>query len=214
MPNRGETTRVRILEAACELFAAKGYAGTTTQDICAKAEANIAAVNYHFRSKDNLYRDVWAHLHGLAMARWDGSVGEADTAEGKLRAFIRLRVESILSDGPESHWPRIIHWEMGQPTALHEELTDRYMQPKRRWFTGVVRDLVGDTLDEHTLRLAGFCIHSPLIHLGEMKARPRHAPCRRTGHSEGDPEALVETLCTFALAGLRELARQRGKQEN
>lgn len=209
MSSRGETTRERILESACELFAETGFAGTTTQDICAKAEANVAAVNYHFRSKENLYREVWAHLHELAMERWTRNLEGAATAEEKLRAFIRLRVESILSSGPESRLPRIIHWEMGQPTALHEELGERYMHRKRMWFTDVVRQVVGDTVDDHTVRLAGFCIQSPLIHLSEMKMRPAHVHRRKHTHSEADPEALVETLCTFALAGLRELARQR-----
>jgi len=213
--SKGETTRERILEAACELFAAKGFAGTTTQDICARADANIAAVNYHFRSKDNLYRDVWAHLHELAAERWTSSVDEAASAEEKLRGFIRLRVETILSGGPESRFPRIIHWEMGQPTGLHQELRERYMHKRRTWFLEIIRDIVGDHLDDHVLRLAGFCIHSPLIHLIEMKARPgaahRVKTCR---HSDEDPEGLVDTLCTFALAGLRELARQHGKKED
>ena len=111
--NRGETTRERILNAACELFAEKGFSGTTTQDICTHADANIAAVNYHFRSKENLYREVWEHLHALAAERWAVSMDKAVSAEEKLRLFIRLRVETILSSGPESRLPRIVHWEMG-----------------------------------------------------------------------------------------------------
>jgi len=213
--SKGETTRERILEAGCELFAEKGFAGTTTQDVCKRADANTASVNYHFRSKDNLYREVWAHLHALAVERSAVSLDKAVSAEDKLRRFISLRVETILSSGPESRFPRIIHWEMGQPTALHGELCERYMHKRRAWFMEVVREIVGDCLDDHTLRLAGFCIHSPLIHLIEMQARPVSARClKQHQHSEEDPQALVETLCTFALAGLRELSRQRTKQED
>lgn len=48
----------RILVAARELFASKGYAQTSTRDIAKKAEVNVALINYYFRSKENLFRTV------------------------------------------------------------------------------------------------------------------------------------------------------------
>jgi AcrR family transcriptional regulator len=206
---KSETTRERILEAACGLFAASGFKGTTTQQICERAGANIAAVNYYFQGKLKLYKQVWAHLAEADGVRWRRHTTGLRTDEERLRAFIRIRVEGILSDGPESRFPRLIHWEMGDPTAAHEELVTRHLHPKRRWFMQVVREIVGADIDDRTVHLAGFCIQSPLVHLLEMRARPR--PTHPQGHRWPDqtPEALVETLYTFALAGLRELALQR-----
>jgi AcrR family transcriptional regulator len=56
-----KSTRERVLEAACQIFADKGFHNTTVADICEKAEANIAAVNYHFGDKESLYDAVWHH---------------------------------------------------------------------------------------------------------------------------------------------------------
>ena len=53
-----ETTRNSIADAAEFLFAEQGFAATSLRSITEKAGANLAAVNYHFRSKEDLYREV------------------------------------------------------------------------------------------------------------------------------------------------------------
>ena len=53
------TVRNRLLEAAAESFAEKGFDGTSVRDITAKASCNVAAVNYHFGGKENLYFAVF-----------------------------------------------------------------------------------------------------------------------------------------------------------
>ena len=52
-------TRTRILDAAEELFMLHGFEGTSMRLLTAKAEANLAAVNYHFGSKDALIEAVF-----------------------------------------------------------------------------------------------------------------------------------------------------------
>jgi AcrR family transcriptional regulator len=52
-------TRTRILDAAEELFMLHGFEGTSMRQLTAKAEANLAAVNYHFGSKDALIEAVF-----------------------------------------------------------------------------------------------------------------------------------------------------------
>lgn len=48
----------RLLDAALEVFAEQGFAAASTREICRRAEANSAAIHYHFRSKEALYREV------------------------------------------------------------------------------------------------------------------------------------------------------------
>ena len=53
------STRNRLLEAAEKLFSEHGFNGTAVRDIAADAECNAASVNYHFGSKEGLYRELW-----------------------------------------------------------------------------------------------------------------------------------------------------------
>src|ERR1051325_3062844 len=50
--------RQDILEAAMELFAQKGFRGTTTRDLAAHAEVNEAIIFRHFHNKEELYRAI------------------------------------------------------------------------------------------------------------------------------------------------------------
>jgi AcrR family transcriptional regulator len=52
-------TKEKILVVANELFALKGYNGTSVRDIASKAEVNVAAINYHFKNKMNLFCEVF-----------------------------------------------------------------------------------------------------------------------------------------------------------
>ena len=53
------STKDRILHAAEELFAQQGFGATSLRQVTSRADVNIAAVNYHFGSKDNLVNEVF-----------------------------------------------------------------------------------------------------------------------------------------------------------
>ena len=53
------STKDRILGAAEELFAQYGFGGTSLRQVTSRADVNIAAVNYHFGSKENLINEVF-----------------------------------------------------------------------------------------------------------------------------------------------------------
>lgn len=72
------STKDRILGAAEELFAQFGFGGTSLRQVTSRADVNIAAVNYHFGSKENLINEVFRRrmdemsgqrLHQLEQAR-------------------------------------------------------------------------------------------------------------------------------------------------
>lgn len=67
---RGDETRLRIMEAATEMFAAEGYEGTTTRRLADIARVKLPAIQYYFGNKDGLYRAVVAHL----VATMDGRI--------------------------------------------------------------------------------------------------------------------------------------------
>ena len=68
MNKNSEKTRAHILQAAAEIFAEKGFRAATVRQICAKADANIAAINYHFNSKEDLYYETFKYVFQDAAA--------------------------------------------------------------------------------------------------------------------------------------------------
>jgi len=93
-PDSTARTRERLLDAAERLFAERGFAATSVRDITDGAEANLGAVNYYFRSKENLYTEVFARRAGLlrdpivAAAREAAAVARTDP-HGAFRALGR-----------------------------------------------------------------------------------------------------------------------------
>lgn len=92
-----DNTRNRILNAASDVFVEKGFRGTTIRDICAAADANVAAVNYHFGDKRRLYSQVLAKWMEDFVAIGDltkGITSESTPVE-RLRAYIRSELKSL-----------------------------------------------------------------------------------------------------------------------
>jgi AcrR family transcriptional regulator len=94
-------TRTRILDAAEALFAERGFDATTVRDITEAANANVAAVNYHFGSKEALLRAVTDRVVGPLNARRRELLaelerrGDAPPVAAVLEAFIRPDIETM-----------------------------------------------------------------------------------------------------------------------
>ena len=86
-----EQTRDRVLIAAVEIFAQRGFRESTVREICAKAGVNIASVNYHFRNKASLYKEALAFAFRQSDRRYpvDEAKNSDLSAEIRLRSFIR-----------------------------------------------------------------------------------------------------------------------------
>src|SRR5690606_9299831 len=56
------STKARILAAAQEVFAAKGFEGASTREIAARAEVNISSLHYHWESKERLYLAIFERI--------------------------------------------------------------------------------------------------------------------------------------------------------
>ena len=207
----GLETRRRLLDAAGVLFADKGFRDTKTADICRSANANIAAVNYHFRSKEELYVAAWRHEFERSIAAYppDGGVPAGAPAEDRLRGHIHALVKRFMD--PTSRDLDIAHKEMSNPTGLLAEVIHSSLEPLRQMHLGIVRELLGPDATEQEVQLCEMSIHAQcfvaLMHERHRRVAPQGA--RQAGPPKltigGD--ALAEHVARFSLAGIREVRR-------
>ena len=127
-PAAEDPTRLRLLEAASAVFAEQGYRAATVREICQRAGANVAAVNYHFGGKEGLYGALLGHLGREAIERHppDLGVGPDAGVEERLFAFVHSFLLRILSDDGVGC---IVAREMMEPTGALDRLVDEVVRP-------------------------------------------------------------------------------------
>jgi TetR/AcrR family transcriptional regulator, regulator of cefoperazone and chloramphenicol sensitivity len=199
---RSGNTKERLLAAASELFADKGFASTTVAEICEAAESNIAAVNYYFGGKESLYQQSWRYSLAQAIEAHpqDGGVVPDAPAETRLRGQIKAFVARV-SD-PNSRDFFITQHEMVNPTGLLKEVMESEMNPLRESTLALVRELLGPAASEQQVIfceacIIGMCLHPMIIHKVRQRAGSGPLPL-----AIDDFEAFGDHLVQFALAGI------------
>lgn len=201
MAPRADETRARLLAAAGPLFAQHGFRDTGVKDICTAAGCNVAAVNYHFHSKQAFYSAVLAEAHEHAFAERpmpDSSQGQPKDA---LHAWLSWWMHSMLhADRPE--WLQtLMAREMADPTPALDQMVERSIRPIYRALMAVVRRLLPRGAKPHLVR---DCAHSVL---GQALVYKHAAPVLRRLNAMPDCsrqglDRLVDHIATFALAGI------------
>ena len=131
-------TRERILEAAGEVFAEKGFRDATVREIVARAKVNLAAVNYHFRDKKRLYAEALEREMRAIHAKHPIDDAGAP-AERRLRAFVTGFLHRV-TDG-DSRAGRLMSREMIEPTAALDRLAERVIRPIYAHLVKLVREI-------------------------------------------------------------------------
>ena len=190
-------TRELILNAAGRIFAENGFHATTVRQITHEAGANLAAVNYHFRDKQELYLHVLKRAHHSAAATAVADL--PGPASVRLRAFIHSFVGYLLDpQRPEWHGVLIAR-EMAHPTPALDQLVAESVNPVKRRIAGIVREILGpdaagDRVGLACLSIMGQCLH--YVHCREMIARlfPKGNEIPR------DVDGLAEHIFQFSIA--------------
>ena len=126
--DRGNETRERLIEAAIDVFGRQGYEGATTRQIAKAADANLAAIVYHFGSKEALYLAVAEHLVGQINERMGPVLAfvEASFPERPAEALALLKrmlgafVDVVLGNPEAERWARIVVRELLDPTEAFD----------------------------------------------------------------------------------------------
>ncbi|ULU26076.1 TetR/AcrR family transcriptional regulator [Dyella terrae] len=204
----GEATRQRILEAAGELFAAEGYAEATSKAIAARAEVDLASINYHFGNRNGLYQAVLAEAHRQLISLVDlrALAGSDLPASDKLRKVFERLVERSKE---ESGWNiRVLARELLAPSSHLKVLLQTEVLPKIAVVKQILSDISGIPPEDPALIRCLISIAAPC---GMLLVAGRGAPGPLGDVLQMPGPALVNHLHTFAMAGLEAISRDYGK---
>ena len=199
----GNATRQKIIEVAGTLFAEKGYAETSSKEITERAGTNIAAVNYHFGSREKLYiavlDEVDRRLIGLDVL--------ADLEASSLSAVDKLAriIDTIIGGiSDRAGWP-VTLWarELLSPSPLFAVMLRDGVVPKFDILAGIVSEITGITDDRPAILQCILNTLAPCILLATVN-RDIDTPIREL--YQVSPQHLSENITVFALAGLHAFA--------
>lgn len=205
-----EGAKLKLVEAAECLFAERGFEAVSVRDITRAAGTNVAAVNYHFGSRDGLVAVVMARyilpVMDERLARLDQAerdrAGKALPVEEILEALVRPLVTQVRrSDHSEKLFCKLL----GRLFSLHDqamppELEARFSQIMTRFMRAVGKSL--PTLDPETVAWRLHFVSGGMIHLLSHVDK-----LQRFSHGQSGAPSFEKTLTRFirfAAAGMRE----------
>lgn len=212
LPAAQEATRLRILDAATEIFSEAGYRHATIREICGRAQVNIAAVNYHFGDKLALYQEV------LRKAARDAAMGDTLTGmkiDGDpsevLRAFVMRFLARIHDADQRSSYARLMSHEMAQPTEALPQIVKTVIQPNYDMLCALTGRIIDKPPKDATTRM---CVHSMIgqimhyVHAGPVIAHlwPQFKP------TPAGFAVVADHITTFSIAALDAIRKDQAEK--
>jgi len=208
-PPDHDGTRIRLLEAAEEVFAEKGFEAATTREICKRAGVkNVGAVNYYFQGKERLYVEAVKFAmrtccHGAPFPDWPPGTPPVR----RLRDFIRTVMTRMLEIPKEASMV-LMTQEMTRltPTAVTVEAVEENIRPMANVLVNILDELIPDVPPERRI-LVGFSIIGQCLYYRQNRAVSEVLFGRGLMHKFSADE-LAEHIADFSLAAIR---RERTK---
>ena len=207
MSRASERTREALIEAAAGVFAEKGYEGGSVRDITRRAQANQAAINYHFGGKEGLYREV---LRMAFAALKESDVLDTERLDSlepteALRLFVRQKLLPLLKRNVLARYIKILNWEILQRTDIFQDLAMAENASLVTSAERLVRRFLGESASAEEVAVASLW----LLHQGFIFVRD-YGYLTRPPHNLKVDDSFVERLADFltrllasGLAGVR-----------
>ena len=203
-----ENTRDKILGAAGEVFGEQGFEGATIRAITERAGVNVAAVNYHFRDKAELYTRVVVDACSARRAFREAMAEAAGSPEERLRSLIYRFLEYLIDPARPDWKRRLMAREMANPTTALDELVEKNIRPLRDEFLiPTLRELTGGYFNRRQLSYIGSSVMGQCLYF--LQSRPiidRLNPDFKIGKT--DIAEIAEHITRFSLAAIAEMTRQ------
>jgi AcrR family transcriptional regulator len=202
-------TRQRLLDAAIQLFADRGYRKVTVRDIAAEAKANIAAVSYHFGDKLGLYMEV-VRLGVQTMRGLNDLTLQAppnSDAEQRLRHYVSTFLVHLIRRDRRPLWvQQLVQHEMADPTPATDVLWKKVIKPRLDYLADIVAELLDCPRDDLRVNrcvgsIQGQCLiyaASPFLH---------HVWPQIRKATDEQIATLADHIARFTLAGVGAISR-------
>ena len=200
----GKKTRSRILDSACEVFAEKGYHAAKVADICERAGANVAAVNYYFGDKAALYTEAWQET----FKKFAGPKPPDSTItspEEQLKIYIHSLIQNFTEQSDQGQFTRLYLMELANPTGLIHDIWHDLIEPRRQIVIGIIRKIMGTKATDETVL---FCEMSIINQCRALLTIRRSDLEYLLGQSLSPDliNRLADHITQFSLAGIKAVA--------
>jgi TetR/AcrR family transcriptional regulator, regulator of cefoperazone and chloramphenicol sensitivity len=211
---KDNSTKSRLLQAARKVFSEQGLKNATVRDICDLAEANVAAISYHFGSKEKLFVAVLQDYieHENRLHPRDEGVTPQSPPELRLRAYVRSFLLQTLGDGdPVSEsLGRLLTQEFVEPSQHFGEIFERHCRPLHNLLLDIVRQLLPGADETCVARSASSIIGQCVLFDFAKEAITRMTPELELKAS--NIESLTDFIMDFSLGGVERLRSRRPDQ--
>lgn len=209
MAGTEENTRERLLDHAERLFAEKGFAAVSVREITSAADCNLAAVNYHFGNKQNLYvavfRERWAMRARRIRNSFTGALeGGHKPAFGEvISAMAMAFLEGPLTDAERRIHIQLMQRELSDPGGALSMIVEEVMEPYIKEFADLIRPHLKEGVKESRLRLTALSIVGVALYF--FMARPIVSRIMQQEYDERFKAELISHITAFSLHGIQAL---------
>ena len=211
LPAAPAPARDRLIQAAGEIFGDQGFDGATVREITRRAKVNLAAINYYFRDKEELYLETLNHAMRTVFVRTQPE-DLGTTPSEQLLAYISGLLQRILNPARPGWHGKLLARELTSPSRLLNVLVETFVRPHRDTLHKIIRSAADGQLSEMQVSLAGASVIGQCLYYRNCRA-----VCERLS-----PEILeapdyldhvAAHIAEFSLAGIAAQAKSAPRHQ-
>jgi AcrR family transcriptional regulator len=206
-PSETDLTKQKIMDAAGEIFADHGFQAATVREICARAGANVASVNYYFGDKAGLYVEVLRRATCDAHAESAMASAQGGPPEKVLRGIVFGMCHRMLASDRPSWAFRLMAHEMSRPTEALDRVVEEVIRPSYLRIRSTLSAMLHLPPEHPTTRMCAHSIIAQILHY-KMSRTVISKVWPELKMTPEDIEMLAEHIFRFSLCSVKKLAKK------
>lgn len=200
----GNETKIAIIETAGQLIAKQGYDKTSSKEICQTLKIGLAAVNYHFGSRENLYREILKKVYKYFLSLDELKELEEKnlSPQEKIEKFFDLLIKAVQE---KNNWEiRVWLRELISPSNFAKKMVLEEVLPKLKFLVKIFCDYTNLSADDPKLHACIVSSFSPFFWILIFQ-REEVKEIREIIPLSGEKTKMLQELKNFSLKICRDL---------